>query len=401
MRGACRKFATGDSLSPIDRGDGNVMAKLGDVCTIVSGTTPKTSVSEYWDGNINWITPAELNEDTVVINESKRKITKAGVNSCGLSPFPAGTVILSSRAPIGKTAIAGTEMYCNQGFKNLICSDKIHNKYLFWFLRSKTEMLNSLGRGATFKEISKSIVENIEIPLPDLPTQQRIADTLDKVSEGIEVCRKMLEKLEVMVQSRFKEMMDSAELGDETTVEKITERVKVGFVGTCEKYYTDEKGIPMIRTGNITNHGIDMRNLKYVTSEFNKRNMKSQIHNGDLLIARHGSNGQASVYEGSEAQCLNAVVIVPNQTVAKSRFLAELINSPAIKEQINRTLVGSTQNVVNTKSIANLTIRIPSLKLQEEYESYVEKIDKTKLTIQKILDKMELEKLALMQEYFK
>lgn len=377
------------------------MAKLGDVCTIVSGTTPKTSVSEYWDGNINWITPAELNEDTVVINESKRKITKAGVNSCGLSPFPAGTVILSSRAPIGKTAIAGTEMYCNQGFKNLICSDKIHNKYLFWFLRSKTEMLNSLGRGATFKEISKSIVENIEIPLPDLPTQQRIADTLDKVSEGIEVCRKMLEKLEVMVQSRFKEMMDSAELGDETTVEKITERVKVGFVGTCEKYYTDEKGIPMIRTGNITNHGIDMRNLKYVTSEFNKRNMKSQIHNGDLLIARHGSNGQASVYEGSEAQCLNAVVIVPNQTVAKSRFLAELINSPAIKEQINRTLVGSTQNVVNTKSIANLTIRIPSLKLQEEYESYVEKIDKTKLTIQKILDKMELEKLALMQEYFK
>ena len=378
-----------------------MMAKLGDVCTIVSGTTPKTSVSEYWDGNINWITPAELNEDTVVINESKRKITKAGVNSCGLSPFPAGTVILSSRAPIGKTAIAGTEMYCNQGFKNLICSDKIHNKYLFWFLRSKTEMLNSLGRGATFKEISKSIVENIEIPLPDLPTQQRIADTLDKVSEGIEVCRKMLEKLEVMVQSRFKEMMDSAELGDETTVEKITERVKVGFVGTCEKYYTDEKGIPMIRTGNITNHGIDMRNLKYVTSEFNKRNMKSQIHNGDLLIARHGSNGQASVYEGSEAQCLNAVVIVPNQTVAKSRFLAELINSPAIKEQINRTLVGSTQNVVNTKSIANLTIRIPSLKLQEEYESYVEKIDKTKLTIQKILDKMELEKLALMQEYFK
>ncbi len=243
-------------------------------------------------------------------------------------------------------------------------------------------------------------LNSFDIPDVDFQLQHHIADTLDKVSEGIEVCRKMLEKLEVMVQSRFKEMMDSAELGDETTVEKITERVKVGFVGTCEKYYTDEKGIPMIRTGNITNHGIDMRNLKYVTSEFNKRNMKSQIHNGDLLIARHGSNGQASVYEGSEAQCLNAVVIVPNQTVAKSRFLAELINSPAIKEQINRTLVGSTQNVVNTKSIANLTIRIPSLKLQEEYESYVEKIDKTKLTIQKILDKMELEKLALMQEYF-
>lgn len=311
----------------------------------------------------------------------------------------ADTIVIGRKGSINKP------IYVDEPFWNVDTAfglkadkTKLLPKYLFYFcLNFDFEKLNTT---VTIPSLTKSNLFQVSIPLPDLPTQQRIADTLDKVSEGIEVCKKMLEKLEVMVQSRFKEMMDSAELGDETTVEKITERVKVGFVGTCEKYYTDEKGIPMIRTGNITNHGIDMRNLKYVTSEFNKRNMKSQIHNGDLLIARHGSNGQASVYEGSEAQCLNAVVIVPNQTVAKSRFLAELINSPAIKEQINRTLVGSTQNVVNTKSIANLTIRIPSLKLQEEYESYVEKIDKTKLTIQKILDKMELEKLALMQEYF-
>ena len=311
----------------------------------------------------------------------------------------ADTIVIGRKGSINKP------IYVDEPFWNVDTAfglkadkTKLLPKYLFYFcLNFDFEKLNTT---VTIPSLTKSNLFQVSIPLPDLPTQQRIADTLDKVSEGIEVCRKMLEKLEVMVQSRFKEMMDSAELGDETTVEKITERVKVGFVGTCEKYYTDEKGIPMIRTGNITNHGIDMRNLKYVTSEFNKRNMKSQIHNGDLLIARHGSNGQASVYEGSEAKCLNAVVIVPNQTVAKSRFLAELINSPAIKEQINRTLVGSTQNVVNTKSIANLTIRIPSLKLQEEYESYVEKIDKTKLTIQKILDKMELEKLALMQEYF-
>ena len=311
----------------------------------------------------------------------------------------ADTIVIGRKGSINKP------IYVDEPFWNVDTAfglqadkTKLLPKYLFYFcLNFDFEKLNTT---VTIPSLTKSNLLQVSIPLPDLPTQQRIADTLDKVSEGIEVCRKMLEKLEVMVQSRFKEMMDSAELGDETTVEKITERVKVGFVGTCEKYYTDETGIPMIRTGNITNHGIDMRNLKYVTSEFNKRNMKSQIHNGDLLIARHGSNGQASVYEGSEAQCLNAVVIVPNQTVAKSRFLAELINSPAIKEQINRTLVGSTQNVVNTKSIANLTIRIPSLKLQEEYESYVEKIDKTKLTIQKILDKMEMEKLALMQEYF-
>lgn len=337
-------------------------------------------------------------DDLVYVRRNKvkdvQKLQKGDVLICTSS---------GSKALVGKAAYVTKDMDMTFGaFCKVIRPHGVNTDYFQYFFQSPAyrKRISELAAGANINNIRNEHIDGLAFYLPDIPTQQRIADTLDKVSEGIEVCRKMLEKLEVMVQSRFKEMMDSAELGDETTVEKITERVKVGFVGTCEKYYTDETGIPMIRTGNITNHGIDMRNLKYVTSEFNKRNMKSQIHNGDLLIARHGSNGQASVYEGSEAQCLNAVVIVPNQTVAKSRFLAELINSPAIKEQINRTLVGSTQNVVNTKSIANLTIRIPSLKLQEEYESYVEKIDKTKLTIQKILDKMEMEKLALMQEYF-
>ena len=108
--------------------------KLGDICEIVSGSTPKTTIEEYWDGDVKWITPAELNENVYIINDSVRKITKLAVEKTGLSSFPEGTVILSTRAPIGKVAIAGCEMYCNQGFKNLICSEKIFNKYLYWFL---------------------------------------------------------------------------------------------------------------------------------------------------------------------------------------------------------------------------------------------------------------------------
>ena len=96
--------------------------KLGEICKIVSGSTPKTNVAEYWDGDVDWITPAELTDETYVVEESQRKITDIAVQKNGLKPFPKGTVILSSRAPIGKVAIAGKEMYCNQGFKNLICS---------------------------------------------------------------------------------------------------------------------------------------------------------------------------------------------------------------------------------------------------------------------------------------
>ena len=127
------------------------MVRLGDVCTVVSGTTPKSTQPEYWDGDLNWVTPAELTDESDVIYESQRKITSQAVADSGLKSFPAGTVLLSSRAPIGKVAIAGTEMYCNQGFKNLICSDKIYNRYLYHFLKNNTDYLNSLGRGATFK----------------------------------------------------------------------------------------------------------------------------------------------------------------------------------------------------------------------------------------------------------
>ena len=182
------------------------MVKLGDVCTIVSGTTPKSTQPEYWDGDLNWITPAELTEESNVIYESQRKITQQAVIDSSLKSFPAGTVFLSSRAPIGKVAIAGTEMYCNQGFKNLICSEKIYNRYLYHYLKGKAEYLNSLGRGATFKEISKAIVENIEIPLPPLAEQRKIAAVLDKVSDLIAKRRQQLTKLDELIKARFVEM---------------------------------------------------------------------------------------------------------------------------------------------------------------------------------------------------
>ena len=91
--------------------------KLGEICKIVSGSTPKSNIDEYWNGNLTWITPAEIDEDTYIIDDSVRKITELAVEKTRLTSFPKGTVILSSRAPIGKVAIAGREMYCNQDLK--------------------------------------------------------------------------------------------------------------------------------------------------------------------------------------------------------------------------------------------------------------------------------------------
>ncbi|MBR2290304.1 MAG: restriction endonuclease subunit S, partial [Clostridia bacterium] len=177
--------------------------RLGEICEIVSGSTPKTSIQEYWDGDIKWITPAEITDDSYIITDTVRKITKLGVEKNGLSSFPAGTVILSSRAPIGKVAIAGCDMYCNQGFKNLICSKIINNKYLYWFLKGKKDYLNKLGRGATFKEISKQIVAEIEIELPSLEEQVLVANNLLNIKRVIDLKKKEIDLFDKLIKARF------------------------------------------------------------------------------------------------------------------------------------------------------------------------------------------------------
>lgn len=180
-----------------------IKVKLGEVCEIVTGSTPKSNREEFWNGNLKWVTPAEINEYDFEITDTERTITKLGAEKTGLRPFPAGTVLLSSRAPIGKVAIAGTEMYCNQGFKNFICSDKIYNEFLYYFLKSKHNYLNSLGRGATFKEISKSIVSNVEISLPSYDKQKIKASILKKIDQIISIHYQQKSKLNDLVKSRF------------------------------------------------------------------------------------------------------------------------------------------------------------------------------------------------------
>lgn len=169
---------------------------ISDIGTVVGGSTPKTNVEEYWNGEYRWISPAELQQDSGVIYESVKKITKAGIESCSLQELPVGTVILSSRAPIGKVAIAGNTFYCNQGFKNIVCKEVIRPRYLYSLLLFNTEYLNSLGRGATFKEISKSIVESIKIPVPEIEKQIEFEDFvehLDKSKFYVRLCIDLLQ----------------------------------------------------------------------------------------------------------------------------------------------------------------------------------------------------------------
>lgn len=381
------------------------MAKLGEVCTIVSGSTPKTSVTSYWDGNIKWITPAELNEDTFYIMDSVRHITEEGKEKTGLSYLPTGTVILSSRAPIGKTAIAGCKMCCNQGFKNLICSDAIYNEYLYFFLKSKTDYLNSLGRGATFKEISKSIVENIEIPLPEVNQQKEIAEKFKKLEQLISLRKQQIAKLDELVKARFVEMFGTFPANPfRWSIGKIQDVVSDVRYGSSRPAVEGGK-YPYLRMNNITYSGeLDLRDTKRIDIPDSELD-KCTVRRGDVLFNRTNSKelvGKTCVYNRDELMVLAGFVI---RVRINERIRPEVLSAFLNMDFSKRMLIGMCKTAIgqaniNAKELQNIDLYIPPIELQDQFVTLKNKIDQQKQTVQQSLEKLELLKKALMQEYF-
>lgn len=147
--------------------------KINQYAQIVLGSTPNSKEASYWDGDIKWITPAEMTEESYYIYDTDRHITEDGVKSASLTLLPYRSVLFSTRAPIGKVGLVGSPMYCNQGFKNFICGDKLNPVYLYYTLIYKREYLVSLGTGTTFKELSKRTVEGLDIAIPPLSLQEQ------------------------------------------------------------------------------------------------------------------------------------------------------------------------------------------------------------------------------------
>ena len=358
--------------------------KLGDICEIVSGSTPKTSIAEYWDGDVKWITPAELSDDTYIIMDSVRKITKLAVEKTGLRSIPKGTVILSSRAPIGKVAIAGCELYCNQGFKNLICSDVINNKYLYWFLRGNTIFLNSLGRGATFKEISKSIVSEIEINIPSIMQQKKVVENLEKLNGIISIRKQELQLLDQLVRGRFVELFGSIydnKFGyDMMTLQDVCEPIKDGTHQT--PIYTEDtvKGYKFLSSKDVTSGKIDWNHLKYIPENLHDELYKRvSPRKGDILLAKNGTTGIAAVVDRDEVFDIyvSLALLRPLEMIVPE-YLCSAVNAIETKHQFRSSLKGIGVPNLHLGEIKKTKIIVPPLDKQIAFADFVHQIDKSK-----------------------
>ncbi|NLJ89504.1 MAG: restriction endonuclease subunit S, partial [Clostridiales bacterium] len=179
---------------PFELPEGWEWVRLGEVGQIVGGGTPKTSVKEYWEGGtIPWLTPADLsNYKDKYISTGKRSITPLGLKESSAQLMPKGTVLFSSRAPIGYTVIAKNEISTNQGFKSCVPLIIEMNEYLYYYLIYSAKIINENASGTTFKEVSGAEVSNLILPLPPLTEQKRIVEKVDMIMNMLDELEKTI-----------------------------------------------------------------------------------------------------------------------------------------------------------------------------------------------------------------
>ena len=376
--------------------------RLGDVTEVVSGGTPKTSVSEYWGGEIPWATPKDLSEQKAqYISSTSRTITQAGLDRSSAVLLPRKSVLLSSRAPIGLVAINTVDMATNQGFKSLVPdSSKLDYRYLYHWMKANVERMVSLGVGATFKEISKKVVSNVEIPLPSLAEQRRIAGVLSRVNALHGKVAETLNSYSMLETSKSALLIESC-----ATSVKIGDFIESSQYGTSKK--SENVGpTPVLRMGNITDDGnVSVADLKYTDIQDEEAG-KYTLREGDLLFNRTNSVekvGKAAVVHGLDGYAYAGYLIrIRFKEGLHPEYVSAFLRSPrgvATRKSLAKTAVNQAN--INAKEFAGIEIPFPSSAEQEALVRTISYVRSQQKKMVGVLNQLEELRSALQYRAFR
>ena len=272
------------------------ISEIGD---IISGATPKTNVLTNFGGEIPWLTPADLSGYTEkYISHGARNLTQQGYDSCSTHLIPAGTVLLSSRAPIGYVAIAKNEICTNQGFKSIVPKAFVNSEFLYYQLKSLKNTLQNLGSGTTFKELSAKKLATVQVVIPSLEEQKSIVSKIEelfsKLDASVAELKTAKEKLKVYRQAVLKEAFRCAEsfvpFGNITDARLGKMLDKEKNTGTPQRY---------LRNINVRWFNFDLSDLLEMRIGLDEIE-KYSIQYGDLVICEGGEPGRCAVWEEQE-----------------------------------------------------------------------------------------------------
>lgn len=361
-----------------------ITKRIYEIADVVGGGTPSTSNEEYWGGDIPWLSPADLTGyQSVYISHGEKFITPEGVKKSSTQRLPAGSVLFSSRAPIGYIAIAQNEIYTNQGFKSLVCkSEVINNLYLYYYLKLNLNYIKNFASGATFPELSANRIKNIKITFcKSLHEQQKIASILSAYDSQIENNQKRIKLLEQMAENLYKEWFvrfrfpgyENAEF--EGGVPKGWTRCKLGdlidfqngFAFKSETFVPEGK-YKVITIKNVQDGQFDSSNADRVEDIPKGMPSYCKLSEGDILLSLTGNVGRVCHVIGNN--------MLLNQRVAKiksshSHFAYCMLRTPAMFAYLNMIAYGTAQLNLSPIKAANLKIIKPTESIMEAFDKVV------------------------------
>ena len=381
------------------------MARLGDVCEKKVDTIKAT-----YKGDIDYI-------DISSIDNQRKEITQIQSMSIVDAPsrakqlvFPGDILVSTVRPNLNAVALvtenSDNTLVASTGYCVLRCLPNADNKYVFYFCQSPAfiEKMVSQATGASYPAVTSAIVKECTIPLPSLEEQRRIAALLDKVSDLIAKRRAQLDKLDLLVKSRFVEMFGDPVSNEKNwpmvTLGDIAE-IRIGPFGSLlhqEDYITG--GHALVNPSHIIEGQICIDEKLTVSDKKYDELSAYQLKIDDIVLGRRGEMGRCAVVHQEGLLCGTGSMIIRPNTQMRPYFLQNIISNPAYKKNIEDKAVGVTMMNLNVPIVSALTVPLLPVHMQEQFIDFMGRVSKSKLTIQQSLDKLETLKKALIQQYF-
>ena len=380
--------------------------KLSDAFDLQMGKTPPRNDRNCWGKGHKWISISDIGNAGKYIDTTKEEITDIGVSKSGIKVVPKGTVIMSFKLSIGKTAITAEDMYTNEAIMAFIDTGRyeINTDYLYhmckginWF-----EGTNKAVLGLT---LNKATMSEKEIEIPPLEVQLQVVSVLDKMDELIAVRKEQLAKLDQLVKSRFIELFGDVIHNSKAWQMRVFADIAASRLGKMldAKQQTGKCSYPYLANFNVQWFRFNIENLNQMDFDEDDR-AEFELKDGDLLVCEGGEIGRCAVWHNEIQPCFFQKALHRvrcNRQIIQPDYLAWWFKYNCDHDGF-AAIAGAKATIAHLPSVKlkQLQVAVPPIELQQQFATFVEQTDKSKLAIQQSLDKLVLLKKSLMQQYF-
>lgn len=390
--------------------------EIGDIADVISGGTPKSGVAENFAPSgegVAWLTPADLSGyKEKYISHGARDLTTLGYSSCSAKLMPKGTILFSSRAPIGYVAIAANEIATNQGFKSFAFPSDIFPDYAYYFLRNIRHIAEEMGTGTTFKEISGSSAKTLPFVLVPFAEQKIIAEKLDTLLAQVESTKARLEQIPQILKRFRQAVLNAAVTGTITQDMQSTPSRRVKYLGLnipnewriCqisdisdvkggkrlpkgETLTSENTGHPYIRAGQLKNGTVQSEDQLYLQPSTQKLISRYIVSAGDIYItivgACIGDAGIIPEHYHNANLTENAAKICNIHSNTLNKYLSIWLRSSHLQDIIHSEIKSGAQGKLALARIKTLPLILPPLPEQHEIVRRVEQLFTYADTIEK------------------